>query len=62
MSGTTDLITVADIAADLRVSAMTVTRWLKAGKIPALQVGRSWRIERGDYDAFLAASRNDASA
>jgi excisionase family DNA binding protein len=44
-----DLITVAEAARLLRVSAVTVQRWLRQGRLPAYHVGPSAvRIRRAD--------------
>ena len=52
--GAGPLLTVAEIAAVLRVSNMTVYRLIKAGELPALRVGKNYRIRTDDLDAFLA--------
>jgi excisionase family DNA binding protein len=49
----TRLRTVAEVAAVLRVSNMTVYRLINAGELPALRVGKSYRIRQGDLDAYL---------
>jgi excisionase family DNA binding protein len=38
------LLTVAEVAAMLRVSKMTIYRLVHAGDLPALRVSRSFRI------------------
>ncbi|MBM7791290.1 helix-turn-helix domain-containing protein [Tenggerimyces flavus] len=44
-------LTVAEVAAAMRVSKMTVYRLVHAGELPAHQVGRSFRIpERAVHD------------
>ena len=48
------LLTVAEIAAVLRVSNMTVYRLIKAGDLPALRVGKNYRIREADLSTFLA--------
>ncbi len=37
-----------EMADYLRVSRVTVWRWCKQGLIPALQIGRIWRIWHAD--------------
>ena len=37
-------LTVAEVAAIMRVSKMTVYRLVHAGDLPALRVGRSFRV------------------
>jgi len=53
-------LTVAEVATAMRVSRMTVYRLVHAGTLPAVQVGRSFRIPEQavhDYlrDAFIQA-------
>lgn len=52
--GRTRYVTVAEVAAQLRVSNMTVYRLVQAGELPALRVGRSYRIREDDMDRYLA--------
>ncbi|MFN8454757.1 MAG: helix-turn-helix domain-containing protein [Anaerolineae bacterium] len=46
--GLNEILTVPEVAAYLRVSRVTVWRWCRSGVIPASQIGRNWRIQRGD--------------
>ena len=54
------LLTVAEVAEVLRVSNMTVYRLIKAGQIPALRVGKNYRIRSADLTAFLSEGVVDA--
>jgi excisionase family DNA binding protein len=47
-------VTVAELAAELRVSNMTVYRLVQSGQLPAVRVGRSYRIRAADVDRYLA--------
>lgn len=47
-------VTVAEVAATLRVSNMTVYRLVQSGQLPAMRVGRSYRIREEDLDRYLA--------
>jgi excisionase family DNA binding protein len=47
-------VTVAEVAKQLRVSNMTVYRLVQAGHLPAVRVGRSYRIREEDVDKYLA--------
>ena len=38
------LLTVAEVAAGMRVSNMTVYRLIKSGELPAVRVGKGYRI------------------
>jgi len=53
-------LTVAEVAAQLRVSNMTVYRLIKAGDLGALRVGKSYRIREDDIDRYLAAQYTEA--
>jgi excisionase family DNA binding protein len=48
-------VTVAEVADLLRVSNMTVYRLVQSGQLPAVRVGRSYRIREEDVDRFVAA-------
>ena len=50
-----ELLTVAEVAERLRVSTMTVYRLIKRDELPALRIGRSYRIDQSDLAAYLAA-------
>jgi excisionase family DNA binding protein len=52
-------LTVAEVAALMRVSRMTVYRLVHSGELPAVRVGRSFRVpERAVHD-YLRNSFND---
>jgi excisionase family DNA binding protein len=53
-------LTAAEVAAVMRVSTMTVYRLIKAGSLPALRVGRSYRVAEDDLDRFLARGYTQA--
>ena len=48
-------VTVAEVAGQLRVSNMTVYRLVQAGQLPAVRVGRSYRIREEDIDRYIAS-------
>lgn len=48
------LLTVGEVAESLRVSNMTVYRLIKAGELPALRVGKNYRIREHDLEVYLA--------
>jgi excisionase family DNA binding protein len=50
------LLTVAEVADHMRVSNMTVYRLIKSGTLPALRVGKNYRIRARDLTAYLDAS------
>lgn len=45
--------TVKDVADLLKVSEVTVRRWIKEGDLRAIDIGKGWRISAEDLDAFL---------
>jgi excisionase family DNA binding protein len=47
------LLTVAEVSDAMRVSNMTVYRLIKAGELPAVRVGKNYRIRESDLEAFL---------
>lgn len=53
-NGGADLLTVAEVAAALRVSRMTVYRLVEVGELQAFRIGHSIRIDRAALDGYLA--------
>lgn len=49
---------VEELAEKLRLSKMTIYRYLKAGKLHAHKVGKEYRIARADFKHFLEATKN----
>ena len=43
-------LTPEEVADLLRVSRRTVYNWLRAGELPALRIGKTWRIRREDIE------------
>ena len=59
--GATDLseakfLTVAEVAAMMRVSKMTVYRLVHSGELPAVRVGRAFRVREDDANDYLRKS------
>jgi excisionase family DNA binding protein len=50
-----ELLTVREIADAMRVSTMTVYRLIRAGALPAIRVGKHFRIRARDLDEYLEA-------
>jgi excisionase family DNA binding protein len=48
------LLTVGEVAATMRVSNMTVYRLIKNGDLPALRVGKNYRIRESDVEVYLS--------
>jgi excisionase family DNA binding protein len=54
MRGGDRLMTVAEVADTMRVSNMTVYRLIKSGELPALRVGKNYRLRESDVDSYLS--------
>src|ERR1700754_2388834 len=50
-------LTTEEVLEYLQVNLRTVYRLIKAGKIPAVRVGRQWRFRKRDIDAWLDRQR-----
>ena len=49
----TELLTVKETAARLKVRPKTVREWLKLGKLAGAKAGKSWRIPAEAISGFL---------
>jgi excisionase family DNA binding protein len=47
------LLTVSEVANAMRVSNMTVYRLIKSGELPAVRVGKNYRLRETDLERFL---------
>ena len=50
-------LTTEEVLEYLQVNLRTVYRLIKAGKIPAVRVGRQWRFRKRDIDVWLDGQR-----
>ena len=55
-------LTTEEVLEYLKINLRTVYRLIKAGKIPAVRVGRQWRFRKSDIDAWLESQRPGAAA
>ncbi len=51
-------LTVNEVADILRVSKLTIWRYIEAGKLPAYKVGRDWRVDESEFEKFLQTRRS----
>lgn len=58
----TTLLTAAEVAERLRVSTMTIYRLIRSGELPAVRVGRNYRVRAGDLDTYLEEQVVDPAA
>lgn len=56
-----DWLSVADVCEYMGVSPFVVTRVLRAGDLPAVKIGREWRISRIDFEDWLNEQRLGSS-
>ncbi|KRE42371.1 MULTISPECIES: helix-turn-helix domain-containing protein [Intrasporangiaceae] len=49
-------LTVAEVASIMRVSKMTVYRMVHGGELPAVRVGRSFRVPEDEVQKYLRES------
>jgi len=49
-------LTIAEVAAKRRVSKMTVYRLVHGGDLPAVRVGRSFRVTEEDVNEYIRRS------
>jgi excisionase family DNA binding protein len=60
------LLTVGEVATHLRVGSESVRRWLRAGRLPGINLGRGagWRIRSSDLALMLVdpSRRNGSSS
>lgn len=47
-----EVLTADEVADYLRVHLTTVRRWCREGELPAVKVGRSYRVRRADLDRW----------
>ena len=49
-----EFYTAKELAEKLRVNIMTIYRYIKAGKLEAYKIGKEFRIEKKEFNKFLA--------
>jgi excisionase family DNA binding protein len=55
-------LTTEEVLEYLQVNLRTVYRLIKAGKIPAVRVGRQWRFRKRDIDGWLDSQRTQSGS
>ena len=56
------LLTVPQVAAAFQVTAQTIRNWIDHGTLPAVRVGRAFRVRSEDVDALLERASADSSS
>jgi excisionase family DNA binding protein len=60
--GTSEWLTVQQVADHLQVSRVTVWRWIRSGRLSGIRVGRVRRIARSSLQEFLRQGGGKAVA
>jgi len=47
------VMTPQEVSEYLRVGVRTVYAWIKTGELPAIRLGKTYRIEQADFERFL---------
>ena len=55
-----EMLTPPEVAEYFKVPLQTVWRWFRNGTLPAVKVGRYWRIRRDKLSAFIEAQEDAA--
>lgn len=53
-----ELLTTKQISTILKVSKMTVYRYIKSGKLMAIKAGRDFRVKKSDFEKLLESNKN----
>jgi excisionase family DNA binding protein len=56
------MLTLRDLRDDARLSTSTLRAWVRAGRLPAIRLGRSIRIEETAWRAFVEQNRMNGTA
>jgi len=56
------LLTVPQVAQEFQVTAQTIRNWIDQGVLPAVRVGRAFRIARADVDALLDRAKAESDS
>lgn len=57
-----DLLTLREVSAILRVSTTSLYAWINDGRLPAIRIGREWRVQRANLDGWLDEKRTEVPA
>ena len=56
------LLTVPQVAEEFQVTAQTIRNWIDQGILPAVRVGRAFRVRREEVDTLLERASAKSSA
>jgi excisionase family DNA binding protein len=55
------LMTTGQVLGCLQVTPRTIYRLIRSGELPAVRIGRRWRIRRADLNEWIARQATTAS-
>jgi excisionase family DNA binding protein len=55
----TEMLTVEEVAKQLKVHIRTVRKWIQDGELIAMDIGRGYRIRKSDLEAFIKSRQTD---
>jgi len=55
------LLTIDEVLGYLNVTSRTIYRLIRIGELPAVRIGRQWRVRRTDLDQWLNRQRTIVS-
>jgi excisionase family DNA binding protein len=56
-----EILTIDEVATDLKAGKRTVYRLAASGKIPAFKVGGTWRFRRAQLDQWIVSRIGQAA-
>ncbi len=62
MSSEKEFLSLEEVADRLGVTYQLIYRLVRAGEIPAMRIGKLYRVSRGDLDAYLEQSKMSVGA
>jgi len=53
-----EMLTPNEVAEFLKVPVTAIWRWCREGTLPAVKIGKYWRISQNNLNEFLKANSN----
>jgi excisionase family DNA binding protein len=57
-----DLLSMRQVTQQLGISERTVYRLMEEGELTPFKMGKSWRFEQSDIDAYIGRLRQESAA
>ena len=51
------ILTTRDLSEKMKMTKQTVRNFIKSGKLPAIKLGRQFRVTQADFEQFLINQR-----